>query len=176
MSQLQEFVERFLKKLDTNKPFNVCLGKERDYVSRKTLDEYNVKHHRPEGGFLQLAVPIVDHLLKGGEGLNGSQVHTCEGGLLPLATLIPMIFSGLAAAGSVAGGLAQAVKAGKDSATNDAKLTEERRHNLAMEERIAQGGDLKDYLESIDNKIEALKDFLAEKKQAAQGDGIFLEP
>ena len=188
MSQLQDFVERFLKKLDTDKPFNVCLGKERDYVSRKMLTENNVKQYKTEGGFLNLAVPIVDHLLKGGSGLNGPQVHTSEGGLLPLAALLPMIFSGLAAAGSVAGGVAQAVKAGKDSTANDAKLAEEHRHNLAMEKQAARGDGiflepykgkaLKDIFEPVIDKIETLFDKVETlmEKQAARGDGIFLEP
>jgi hypothetical protein len=54
------------------------------------------------------------------------------GGFLPLAALIPLIISGIGAAGGVAGGIANSVSAAKSSA-------EQARHNRAIEEALKSG-------------------------------------
>ena len=42
------------------------------------------------------------------------EIRDKEGGLLPLAALLPLIFGGIGAAGAVAGGVATAVKSVKE--------------------------------------------------------------
>src|SRR6266853_1459686 len=62
-----------------------------------------------------------------------------EGGFLPLLSLIPMILSGVAAAGSIAGGAAGIAKAVNDKKLNDATLEEQRRHNQSVESKLGSG-------------------------------------
>ena len=67
-----------------------------------------------------------------------SQMH--KGGFLPLLALLPLIFGGLAAAGSVAGGVASAVTKAKDSA-NIARQTDAIvAANKAVQEAAEKGG------------------------------------
>ena len=54
-------------------------------------------------------MPLVNKLLSYVKSSNGFEMK--EGGLLPLATLLPLIFGGIAAAGGSAGGLASVVNA-----------------------------------------------------------------
>ena len=80
-----------------------------------------------EGGFIPL-LPILGALAAGGiAGLAGKRIienhkqlqEAKAGGLLPLLGLLPAIFGGLAAAGGVAGGIAQGVKAANDRKAQD---------------------------------------------------------
>jgi hypothetical protein len=72
------------------------------------------------------------------------------GGFLPLAALIPLIISGIGAAGGVAGGVASAVSAAKSNA-------EQARHNRAIEQELKGGsGVVSDFV----GKIPVLGSFL----------------
>ena len=65
------------------------------------------------------------------------------GGFLPLAALIPLIISGIGAAGGVAGGVASAVSAAKSNA-------EQARHNRAIEEALKSGsGVVSDFVGKV---------------------------
>jgi hypothetical protein len=65
------------------------------------------------------------------------------GGFLPLAALIPLIISGLGAAGGIAGGIASAVSGAKSNA-------EQTRHNRAIEEQLKSGtGIVSDFVGNI---------------------------
>src|SRR5579863_2356789 len=66
-----------------------------------------------------------------------------EGGFLPLLSLIPMVLGGLGAAGAVAGGAAGIASAVNSKRNEDAKLEEEKRHNLALENSLKDGSGLK---------------------------------
>lgn len=122
-----------------------------------------------------------------------------EGGLLPLAALIPLIASGIGAAGGVAGGAAGIAKAVNDKKAQDAELKEQKRHNREMEKAVGRGyhyvkgegisnkysGDgIKDFVRSLGLDKEAkkvIKDFfrnLSEKIQIepTEGGGLFLSP
>src|SRR6266853_1310233 len=61
-----------------------------------------------------------------------------EGGFLPLLTLLPLIFGGLAGAGAIAGGAAGIAKAVNDKKLNDATLEEQRRHNQSVEAELSK--------------------------------------
>ena len=123
-----------------------------------------------------------------------------EGGLLPLATLLPMIFGGLAAAGGTAGGIASAVNAANQKTKNDLELKEQRRHNEAIEKGLHEGKGiflnpykgkgLKDILLPVIDKLDGVEQ--EGKKQikgvikalapffkiyeVKDGSGIYLEP
>ena len=77
-----------------------------------------------------------------------------EGGILPLAALLPLIFGGLTAAGATAGGVATVVQKAKESQKNDA------------EKKLAQ---------AITDKVLQTKGLAAEKIQTGSGSGIFLD-
>jgi hypothetical protein len=72
------------------------------------------------------------------------------GGFLPLLTLIPLLFSGLAAAGGVAGGVSSIVSAAKSNA-------EQARHNRAVEEQLKNGSGV---VSDVVGKIPLLGNFL----------------
>jgi hypothetical protein len=72
------------------------------------------------------------------------------GGFLPLAALIPLIISGIGAAGGVAGGVASAVSAAKSNA-------EQARHNRAIEEQLKGGSGV---VSDVVGKIPVLGSFL----------------
>lgn len=84
-----------------------------------------------------------------------------EGGFLPLLTLLPLIFGGLAAAGGVATGVSSAVKTANEKATADAEFEELKRHNKALEEKVGSALFLNPYVEGRGIK-DIIKDF-AEK-------------
>ena len=71
-----------------------------------------------------------------------------EGGLLPLALLIPLITGAIAAAGGVTGGVATAVAKAKEN-------SEQVRHNAEMERLAKQGTGFEK--EDSDEEIEELK-------------------
>jgi len=76
--------------------------------------------------------------------LSAAQLKHLEkaGGLLPLLTLLPLIFGGLGAAGGVAGGVASAVSAAKNAKAAAAAQTEIERHNREVEAQLKSGAGL----------------------------------
>jgi hypothetical protein len=74
-----------------------------------------------------------------------------NGGFLPLAALIPLIFGGIGAAGGLAGGVASAVSAVKSNA-------EQARHNRTVEEQLKAGSGV---VSDTVGKIPILGTFLA---------------
>src|SRR5271170_5568941 len=73
------------------------------------------------------------------------------GGFLPLAALIPLVFSGIGAAGGLAGGISIAVSAAKSN-------VEQARHNRAVEEQLKAGSGV---VSDTVGKIPILGTFLA---------------
>jgi hypothetical protein len=63
---------------------------------------------------------------------------TVSGGILPLLTLIPLFFGGLAAAGGVAGGISAAVQAANTKKAEEARQREYERHNRVSEAQESQ--------------------------------------
>jgi hypothetical protein len=72
------------------------------------------------------------------------------GGFLPLLALIPLITSGLAAAGGVAGGIASAVSVAKSNA-------EHARHNRVIEEQLQAGSGI---VSDVVSKVPVVGSFL----------------
>lgn len=111
-----------------------------------------------------------------------------EGGLLPLATLLPILFSGLGAAGGVASGVANAVKSVKE-------VSEQERHNKEMEKLAKEskpstsGKGLTDIIKDFSKKTglekesrKLLKQVLnnladaIDIKETKDGSGLYLSP
>ena len=75
------------------------------------------------------------------------------GGFLPLAALIPLIISGIGAAGGVAGSIASAVSSAKNNA-------EQLRHNRAIEEQLKSGATGAGVVSDLAGKIPLLGSYL----------------
>ena len=189
-SKLKGFLTRLFKKIEQGNPFSITLEKDRAHISQKDIDSLKEKH----GGFL---LPLIGNVISNIK--EGSGFETKEGGILPLALLLPLIFGGIAAAGGTAGGIASAVSAANNKAKNDLELEEQRRHNKAVEKGISgsgiylnpyKGKALKEILTPIVDKIDGVEQ--EGKKQiksvfkslkpffkiieAKDGSGIFLQP
>ena len=61
-----------------------------------------------------------------------------KGGMLPLLSLLPLIFSGLSTAGTVAGTVANAVSKAK---ADEKTIAEQIRHNKVVESELAKSGN-----------------------------------
>ena len=89
----------------------------------------------------------INRITKAKNGLNlflsSSQLKYLEksGGLLPLLALLPLIFAGLGAAGSVAGGVASAVSSAKNASAAAAQIAEMERHNREIESQLKSGAN-----------------------------------
>jgi hypothetical protein len=77
--------------------------------------------------------------------LSAKQLQHMEktGGFIPLLTLLPLLFGGLAAAGGITGGIASAASAAKSNA-------EQARHNRAIEDQLKTGsGVVSDFVGNV---------------------------
>ena len=112
-----------------------------------------------------------------------------EGGLLPLAALIPIIAGAVSATGAVAGGTAGIVKAVHDKRAADKEYDEQKRHNLEVEKSLKSGGSLKEHIKKfvqatdLENEgKKAVKKFLKnisnviEVRPDKEGGGLYLNP
>ena len=115
------------------------------------------------------------------------EAETKKGGILPLLTLLPLIFGGIGAAGAVAGGAAGIAKSVNDKKSSDAELAEEERHNKEMEKAVGRGlkDQIKNFVEktgleqdakkSVKKIIKALADTITVVPET-NGDGLYLNP
>ena len=73
--------------------------------------------------------------------LSSSQLKYLKksGGLSPLLALLPLIFSGLGAAGEVAVGVASVVSSAKNASAAAAQIAEMERHNREIESQLKSG-------------------------------------
>ena len=102
------------------------------------------------------------HLSKSQMKVISSKIRKVEektGGILPLLTLLPLIFGGLGAVGGVAGGVASAVSAAKSNA-------EQARHNRVVEAELAKSGS------GVSRKLKNA----GTVNCSMMGNGIFLTP
>ena len=112
-----------------------------------------------------------------------------EGGILPLAALIPIIAGAVSATGAVAGGTAGIVKAVNDKKASDAEYAEQKRHNLEVEKSLKSGGNIKEHIRNFvqatrmeDEAKKVVKKFLKnisddiEVTPDKEGDGLILNP
>ena len=192
-AKLKRFLTHLFKKMELGKSFKISFQGDSAYVSQDKIDSLKEKH----GGFLLPLINKVISYIKGGDGF-----ETKEGGILPLAALLPLIFGGLAAAGGTAGGIASAVNAANQKAKNDLELKEQKRHNKVMENgretkegegiflNPYKGKGLKEVLVPVIDKVEGLEQ--EGKRQiksvikaltpffkiyeVKDGSGVFLEP
>ena len=76
--------------------------------------------------------------------LSSTQLKYLEksGGLIPLLTLLPLIFGWLGTAGAVAGGIASAVSSAKNISNAAAQLAETERHNREIETQLKNGNGI----------------------------------
>jgi len=138
-AKIKRFVKQYLKKIDEGKPFDITFNGDKVHISQKQIDSFK-PYKEVHGGFLLPLLGSVIGFIKKkitGNGLNGERK---EGGLLPLLTLLPLIFGGIGAAGATAGGIAGAVKAANDKAKNDLELAEQKRHNASIEKVVLGNG------------------------------------
>ena len=75
--------------------------------------------------------------------LSSTQLKYLEksGGLIPLLALLPLVFAGLGAAGSLAGGVASAVSSAKNASAAAAQIAEMERHNREIESQLKSGAN-----------------------------------
>ena len=190
-SKVKGFLTRLFKKIELGKPFKICFQGESTHINENQINSVKRKKWRISITFNWRKVLS---FIKGGNGF-----ETKEGGILPLAALLPLIFGGIAAAGGTAGAIASGVKAANDKAKNDLELEEQRRHNKVVEESIKgngiflnpyKGKALKEILIPVIDKIDGVEQ--EGKKQiknvfksltpffkiheVKDGSGIYLEP
>ena len=195
-AKIKRFVKQYLKKIDEGKPFDITFNGEKVHISQKQIDSFK-PYKEVHGGFLLPLLGSVIGFIK--KKIFGNGLEKKEGGILPLLTLLPLIFGGIGAAGTVAGGTAGIVKAVNDKAADDAKIAEQMRHNKEVE-RLAsghgvylnpyKGKSLKDILTPIVDKIDGIetegKKSIRKTVQALSpffkifeskdGNGIYLSP
>src|SRR6266853_3339690 len=135
----EDFITEFFYNIINEKTGHISYNGTRHFVSKKTIEKLKPTFTSLEE-VLQNTKPKV--LQK--------KLDTREGGLLPLALLIPLITGAIAAAGGVTGGVATAV-----AKSNENK--EQARHNAEMErlakEKAGAGFDNED----SDSEIEEIK-------------------
>ena len=189
-SKVKRLINTILKKLEIGKPFNITFNGDKAHINQQRIDSIKSVN----GGFLlPLLGTIISHI-KSGSGFENKQ-----GGVLPLLTLLPLIFGGIAAAGGTAGGIASAVSSANSKAKGDLELQEQRRHNKAIEKAAHgegiflnpyKGKALKDILTPIVDKIDGLEQEGKNKVLKAvkslkpffkifedkQGNGLYLQP
>ncbi|ESO87636.1 hypothetical protein LOTGIDRAFT_175944 [Lottia gigantea] len=123
----ETLVKRIIEAIETESPTTITFNGKRIKISKKIIDKY--KHCKVRD---DIDLERIDKSVK-------------EGGFLPF---LPLIFTGLAAAGATAGvaaGITQAIYAKKAA---DAEKSEKRRHNMEME-KIAQGSEVADILGTV---------------------------
>jgi hypothetical protein len=123
--------------------------------------------------------------------ISKKKINECkkEGGLLPLAALIPIIAGAVSATGAVAGGTAGIVKAVNDKRAADEEHTEQKRHNLEVEKSLKSGEGLKDHIKNFVRATnlegeakKAVKQFfrniseVIEVRPDKEGGGLYLNP
>ena len=111
-------------------------------VVRINKDNLNGNLHK-----IPLTKTQINRITKAKNGLklflSSSQLNNLKksGGLLPLLSLLPLIFAGLRAAGGVAGGVASAVSSGKNDSAAAAQIAEMERHNGEIESQLKSGAN-----------------------------------
>ena len=123
----ETLVAKIIESIETGKPTIITYNGKKISISKKLIDKYK--------------------LCKVREDIDLEQINknAKDGGFFPL---LPLIFAGIAAAGTTAGGaagIAQAVNAKK---ADDAEKSEKRRHNLEME-KLASGSGITDIVGTV---------------------------
>ena len=136
-AKIKRFVKQYLKKIDEGRPFDISFNGEKVHISQKQIDSFK-PYKEVHGGFLLPLLGSVIGFIK--KKITGNGLERKEGGILPLLTLLPLIFGGIGAAGATAGGIAGAVKAANDKAKNDLELAEQKRHNASIEKVVLGNG------------------------------------
>lgn len=112
---------------------NKLQGKYKLPLTQTQIAQINKADKLNKGMDLELSAAQLEHI--------AIQLEHMEkrGGLLPLAALLPIIFSGLGAASAVAGGAASAVSAANNAKAAAAAQAETERHNREVEATLKTG-------------------------------------
>ena len=142
----EEFITTFYHNVINQKTGNISYNGVRHYLSKKEINKL-----RP--GFKSLE-EILEHIKP---KIQQKKHETKEGGLLPLALLIPLITGSIGAAGAATSGIATAIAKAKENTKQAEAVQEQVRHNAEMErlakENTGQGlGN-----DSEDEEIEEIK-------------------
>ena len=140
---LKSFLTRLFKKAEKGEPFNISLNGDKVFMGQDNINSLKGNGYK--------ASSIIE----------GGGFETKEGGILPLAALLPLIFGGIAAAGGTAGGIATVVNSANQKAKNDLELQEQKRHNNIIE-TVKGGGET--------------SQAPPREESEAQGNGIYLNP
>jgi len=135
----EEFITTFYHNVINQKTGNISYNGVRHYLSKKEINKL-----RP--GFKSLE-EILEHIKP---KIQQKKHETKEGGLLPLALLIPLITGSIAAAGSATAGIATAIAKAKEN-------TEQVRHNAEMEKLAKENTGQGLGNDSEDEEIEEIK-------------------
>ena len=155
---LKGFLTRLFKKVEIGKPFNISLDGNKVFIGQDNINLLKGNGYKKQS--------IISNLKEG----NGFEKK--EGGILPLAALLPLIFGGIAAAGTTAGGIASVVNSVNQKSKNDLELKEEKRHNEVIEATAShsaesegngylnpyKGKSLKDIIIPVINKIDGIEE------------------
>ena len=136
----EEFITAVYHNVINEKPGHISYNGTRHYLTKKEIQKFKPVFTSLEA-LLENTKPKIHQVKQDRK----------EGGLLPLLTLLPLIFGGLTVAGAVTGGVATAVTKSNDS-------QEQVRHNAEMERiAVAKVGEGIGHDESEDSEIEEIK-------------------
>jgi hypothetical protein len=116
--------------------------------------------HEHQGGFLPI-IPLIGAIVAAAKAIentkSGSGLQEHQGGFIPIPALLGLIFSGLTAAGSTAGAVANSVLQAK-------KNDEEQRHHLEME-KAARGQGINQSSRTLDEIVNSIDNVSDDEKR-----------
>src|SRR5271156_1425146 len=136
----EDFITEFFGIVINGLPKAIYYNGTRHFIGKKEIAKYKPIFHSLEE-VLQNSKPKI------------KQEQQKNGGLLPLALLIPLITGAIAAAGGITGGIATAVAKSKEN-------QEQIRHNTEMERISKEGSGFpgrEDSEDSEDKEVEEIK-------------------
>ena len=155
LEKLEEIVRDARPDFITVRKYKKGIDAESNCIQGIKLSDYQRQRHKT-GKTYQVYISK-KRLKKVNKLMENKPEEYREGGILPL---IPLLLGGIGALGSLAGGSAAIAKTMIDKKANDAKLEEEKRHNVELE-KAARGDGLflNPYKEGAGYLKQVIKDF-----------------
>lgn len=177
-------VEKILKAGKDKSPVTIRLSKNNikgDHKLLLTQTQINKLNKSQSGLDLKLSASQVKTYYKIYLNLQ-KQNEMKTGGLLPLLTLLPLLFGGLAGVGGLTTGISSAVSSAKSAQAQRAAQIEMERHNREIESQLNKSGT--GILSNIAGKIPVFGDHFKYALQKLglglyldpQGSGLYLDP